>query len=424
MKNLMFAAAAAALLAVSGFSALPVNPDAMPEVGMVLDYLADVSAHNRILSGQESPFDMQYVRHIQRLTGKWPAIIGLDFYCEDTVSLRPGMIATAIEYWRAGGLVTICWHQHSPKESLPDAGGWESVRSSMSQDEFDQVVTPGTPLFERWAKNVDIIAAFLQELRDSGVIVLWRPYHEMNGSWFWWGGHRPSSFKRLWYNMYDRLTNRFGLNNLIWVWSPNNAVNAAYYLPEFVDVGGVDLYTSRRDDGRWRTQDATLSRILGDKPYSITECGLVPDPEYLRSLTGYSWFLVWAFGWCDNTAFGMPPGNGPGNRPEQLVELYLDPVCITRDELSMDPESIIDWPCLTMQPADLPNPFDPAVAAAGRAKAASRGQQVLAAADPRILGRGGCPWNGEQYASGISVVRVGNGKSARSRKQVHAHVHA
>lgn len=418
MKKPIIALMATALLAATGFTALPVNPEATPGVRKVLEYLGDVSAHNLILSGQESPFDMQYVSHIQKVTGKWPAIIGLDFYCEDTVSLRPGMVATALEYWRAGGLVTICWHQTSPLEMEPDAGGWESVQSSMSQEDFDQVVTPGTPLFYRWAANVDIIAPMLRTLRDSGVVVLWRPYHEMNGSWFWWGGHTPASFKRLWRNMYDRLTGLWGLDNLIWVWSPNYSVNAAYCVPELTDIGGVDLYTPLEKDGKWMTQDAELAGIMEGKPRSITECGLTPDPEVLGSKTGYAWFLVWAFGWCDNTAFGFPPGNGPGNTPERLRGLYLDPVCITRDELFVDPESLARPVAMAALPADLPNPFNHDAAGYGLN---SRVEHALAATDARIAGRGGMAHNVELYANWTPAYRLGNGKSARSRKTGHAH---
>ncbi len=421
MKNLIIASATAALLAVSGFTALPVNPDATPEARKVLDYLEDVRDHNKILSGQESPFDMQYARHIKEVTGKWPAIIGLDFYCEDTVSLRPGMIATAIEYWRAGGLVTICWHETSPKEMEPDAGGWESVRSSMSQKDFNEVVTPGTLLFDRWAANVDIIAAFLQELRDSGVVVLWRPYHEMNGSWFWWGGKEPSSFKKLWYNMYDRLTNCRGLDNLLWVWSPNTDVNAAYYQPELVDVGGVDHYTSIQEDDRWVAQDASLASFMGGKPYSITECGLTPDPECLQAATGYAWFLVWAFGWCDNTAFGMPPANGPGNTPDQLRGLYNHPVCITRDEVFEDLDILTEQTFLTAPHNDLPNPFVTVGDMYGVNIFKSGEKLVPGTMEVLISVKTGSSSNAGWYYIGILAYIPDRGKPVRTKKQINIH---
>ena len=52
--------------------------------------------------------------------------------------------------------------------------------------------------------------------------VLWRPYHEMNGDWFWWGKKTgPSGHRALWRMMYDRFVNYHGLNNLLWVWNAN-----------------------------------------------------------------------------------------------------------------------------------------------------------------------------------------------------------
>ena len=418
MEKLIMLLAAVALLAVSGFTALPVNIEATPEAKKVLAYLEAVSAHKRILSGQESPYDMQYARHIQQVTGKWPAIIGLDFYCEDTIAYRPEMIATAIEYWRAGGLVTICWHETSPKEAAPDAGGWESVRSSMSQRDFNEVVTPGTRLFDRWLANVDIIAAMLKELRDSGVVVLWRPYHEMNGNWFWWGNKKPSSYKKLWNNLYDRLTCDWGLDNLIWVWSPSSTSDAAKYLPELVDVGGVDHYTPERDDDKWVTQDASLSKIMNGKPRSIAECGLVPNPEALKAGTGYAWFLVWAFGWCDRTAFGRPPANGPGNTPEQLRDLYYHPVCLTRDEVFADLDTLTDWNNMTAAPEELPNPFGLAAAACVVGAPKNRGNQVAELAYARTQDYDGWPWELAEFMNNITAYLPGKGKQGRTRKSV------
>lgn len=66
------------------------------------------------------------------------------------------------------------------------------------------------------------IAKQLNRLRDAGVPVLWRPLHEASGGWFWWGAKGPEAYKKLWYYLYDQLTNVYGCNNLIWVWNGQN----------------------------------------------------------------------------------------------------------------------------------------------------------------------------------------------------------
>lgn len=60
-------------------------------------------------------------------------------------------------------------------------------------------------------------ANLLEKIRDAHVPILWRPFHELNGNWFWWGKQGPENFKRLWKTMYDYLVNKRKLNNLIWV---------------------------------------------------------------------------------------------------------------------------------------------------------------------------------------------------------------
>ena len=63
----------------------------------------------------------------------------------------------------------------------------------------------------------------LKELQDANVVVLWRPFHEMNGGWFWWGGKDPDEFIRVWRHMFDYFTKTKGLDNLLWVYGPTTA---------------------------------------------------------------------------------------------------------------------------------------------------------------------------------------------------------
>ena len=84
------------------------------------------------------------------------------------------------------------------------------------------MITPGSLIHERWKSQVDVIAWFLKQLQYAKVPVLWRPYHEMNGGWFWWGD-KPgeNGYKKLYRMMFDRFVNFHGLNNMIWVYNAN-----------------------------------------------------------------------------------------------------------------------------------------------------------------------------------------------------------
>jgi len=132
----------------------------------------------------------------------------------------------------------------------------------------------------------------IHELQAAGLPVLWRPLHEPEGAWFWWGAKGTEPFKQLWRLMYDRYTNHHGLNNLIWVlasehpdWYPGDDV---------VDIVGVDAYPDDRSDplvGRW---EPLVERFDGKKLLALTEFGGVPDVPAMQFLgVWWSFFASW-----------------------------------------------------------------------------------------------------------------------------------
>src|SRR5690349_8829219 len=97
----------------------------------------------------------------------------------------------------------------------------------------------------RWLKELDRVAEGLEQLKKAGVVVLWRPFHEMNGDWFWWNGKDPDTFIKLWRQMFDYFTTTKQLDNLLWVYSPNHGKKTTDYYPgdRYVDIVGLDAYT-------------------------------------------------------------------------------------------------------------------------------------------------------------------------------------
>ena len=118
-------------------------------------------------------------------------MIGLDYAEFRTGGLEFKVInRLAIEYARNGGLVTISAHLYNPAN--PKRGGLRDK----GVDTRDPALDPATRPISRWMEELDILAAGLKDLQDAGVVVLWRPFHEMNGDWFWWGGKDPEAFIR------------------------------------------------------------------------------------------------------------------------------------------------------------------------------------------------------------------------------------
>jgi mannan endo-1,4-beta-mannosidase len=158
-------------------------------------------------------------------------------------------------------------------------------------------------------RELDRLADGLQELKNAGVVVLWRPFHEMNGDWFWWCGKEPDSFIRVWRHMFDYFTKTKGLDNLLWVYAPNHGDKTAAYYPgdDYVDLIGLDAYTDFIDTNHIRGYPE-IARL--NKPFGFTEFGPhAPsnppgDYDYLRFLKGVQqsfprtvFFMSWNAKW-------------------------------------------------------------------------------------------------------------------------------
>ena len=90
-------------------------------------------------------------------------------------------------------------------------------------------------------RDIDAIAVELTKLRDAHVPVLWRPLHEAEGGWFWWGAQGPKNYVRLYRLLYDRLTKVHKLDNLIWVYTSGGKPEW-YPGDDVVDIIGADAY--------------------------------------------------------------------------------------------------------------------------------------------------------------------------------------
>lgn len=152
------------------------NPNADVNARKLYDYINDVYGTAIITGQQESTwmgspdYEMDY---IFEKTGKYPAIRGLDFMNNDFDSV----VQRSIEWHEKGGIVTICWHT-----GVISSGYQESKDDT---PDFDKLLTEGTDEYNEMIESWDKAAVALQGLRDAGVPVLWRPFHEFDGGWFW-----------------------------------------------------------------------------------------------------------------------------------------------------------------------------------------------------------------------------------------------
>jgi len=309
------------------------NPQANAKAREILAYIQGLSSRTdrKILSGEFTAFapkaTLALPEATYQQTGHWPAYIGVDYRNFDDGTIDSATAnRVALAYWRAGGLVEVSVHLRNPLDSTR-GGGLRDRNVNLSG-----LLVPGSPENAAWNGELDLVAAGLHELQQEGVVVLWRPFHEMNGAWFWWGKKPPEDFKRLWRYTFYYLTRSKGLDNLIWIYSPNMGPKAEDYYPggDTVDIVGLDAYTDNVD--RLHVWGYGALARLG-KPFGFGEFGphAPKDPpgdyDYRRWIPAVeqgfpltSFFMTWNGKWS-------PPNN------LHAREFFNDPMIVNREDL-------------------------------------------------------------------------------------------
>jgi mannan endo-1,4-beta-mannosidase len=332
----------------------PVNPAASPAAQRLLAYLA--SPHP-IISGQmlggfdgyealaTSPYRgitygyQTYVAGLAAAAGKWPGLVGVNFAknreCLDKNPYVPSQPSPfmdcanprldyrsayqaadqiLINYWNAGGLVTVMWQVSNPWTG-------QSAKDTNIPGNFADLYTPGTPMNQTFDHMLDELAAPLAELQQAGVVVLFRPYHEQNGNWFWWGYKGPDGqpsadqFSALWRYTFQYLTNTKGLNNLLWVYcvnrngGPTDKSDVLVFDPgaNYFDIAAVDDYKATPSDKPQNMRVAYEQITSLGKPFALAEYGplghFIDDPSHHfdwmdlvnvdKTYPGFAYFMAW-----------------------------------------------------------------------------------------------------------------------------------
>ncbi|MCR5427340.1 MAG: beta-mannosidase [Lachnospiraceae bacterium] len=316
----------------------PVNPNASDNVRRLMSYLADIYG-KQTLSGQfcDTGWHGKEFTVVNKVTGKNPAVLGLDFieYSPSRVANGSTSRATdfAIDFWKNGGIVNFCWHWNAPEKYLKDP--WYSgFYTQYTTIDLKKIMNgEDAEGYELLMEDIDAIAQQLLILQENDVPVIWRPLHEASGGWFWWGASGPEAYKQLYILLYDKLTNEYGLNNLIWLW---NGQSAAWYPgDQYVDIIGWDIYPGEHEYG---SQIGTFLKSVEcaeneTKMVVLSENGCVPDPELmLRDGAMWGYWCTWGGEFvAGNTAVYVY--SDQYTESEALAKFYENDIVITLDEL-------------------------------------------------------------------------------------------
>jgi mannan endo-1,4-beta-mannosidase len=197
----------------------------------------------------------------------------------------------------------------------------------------------------------------LHKLRDKGVVVIFRPYHEMNGGWFWWG--KQDGLGELWDALYEELTVKEKLDNLVWAFSiDREAPDAARYFPKKhkPDLVGTDMYEPDPATPKFAGAKTILGKLAPTTPFAFTEVGLAPTQKVLDELNP-AYVLLWG----DNLNIGWTKdGNCPScNKPEAVSAFMNLPRVVSLGELPQAFRSTISKGVTNPTPLHKPNPICP-----------------------------------------------------------------
>lgn len=229
-----------------------------------------------------------------------------------------------INQYQRGGVIELSWHPYNP---VTGKNAWDPSGTPVKE-----ILIGGSQhtKFVGWLKTV---ATFLRSLKTSDgklVPIIFRPWHEMGGSWFWWGSKSctPEEYKQLYVYTHDFFTKQLKINSLVWAYSPNSGCDdyLKYYPGDkYVDLLGIDIYDFDADNAKYQKglkhDLAELQRIGEEhnKLIALTETGAqqLPDPNWftqtfwsVASQCPISYVLFWRNAWDnDKEMYISAPGH-------------------------------------------------------------------------------------------------------------------
>lgn len=313
-----------------------VNKNASESAKRLMSYLTDIYGEN-ILSGQycdTGQFGKEFTV-VNKVTGKYPAVLGLDFIEYSPSRVENGSSSKATEYaksfWENGGIVTFCWHWNAPGKYLTGEW-WSGFRTESTNIDLAKIMNgEDEEGYQLLMDDIDAIAKQLLILQEADVPVLWRPLHEASGGWFWWGASGPEAYKKLYILLYDKLTNEYGINNLIWLW---NGQDAEWYPgDEYVDIIGEDIYPGEHVYTSQVNKFLEAANYTQGKMVVMSENGCVFDPELAkRDQAMWGMFCTWGTEFVAKST-SIYSYSEQYTEKDMLKKAYDSDIVITLDEL-------------------------------------------------------------------------------------------
>lgn len=363
------------------------DADATATTKSLYSYLKGLSAANQVLFGHQNDTHKCVGKNdgvysdTKDITGSISGIVGIDSLALTGAELGltdvSAAVAKSVEISKKaaseGAIITLSTHMpnmsNAKIKATPDGkykydfSGCDFTESKDLSNNCARESLPGGKYNAQFTAYMDIIADYALALQAENIPVLYRPYHENSGSWFWWGAATTDveTYNALFRYTEDYLTSK-GVHNFIYVYSPNGPISSEeeyakrYPGDDYVDIVGFDYYNdynsypaeysdSFMDSLRTTCQVVKSFADKRGKVAAIAETGVRvmkadgSDIEGIlvknNPIKGQNWyskvnqiakeagmpyFLVWAnFG---DTNFYIPYKNG--DKGQELINEFID----------------------------------------------------------------------------------------------------
>lgn len=294
-----------------------VDANSTDETSSLYSYLMGVGKSDKVIFGHQNDthhkggkLDGGTNSDTKDVTGSIAGLVGIDTLSFTGAELEGGVEAAAnvsINAANEGGIVTLSCHmpnfQVVKNRELNSDGTYDysGYSPGVTSGNIVERIMPDGDLNDVFTGYLDIIADYGLQLQEQGVPVLFRPFHENNGSWFWWGKAfcDEEAYKNLFRYTVEYLRDVKGVHNFLYVYSPNGPFeDEAEYLSrypgdEFIDVIAFDMYHDNptEDDVWMDIFKETIELVQGlankrGKLSTVSETGM----RVMSSLGGEDYF--------------------------------------------------------------------------------------------------------------------------------------
>jgi len=297
---------------------------------------------------------------VKSVTGSHPAVIGVDFSGlsgkpEEMIAREKDKLKTIIsDTYNRGGVITVAWHFNNPVSNTSFYWNDSTVTPAVKN------IIPGASHHEKYKHILTTIAALARSVKGNDgklVPMIFRPYHEFDGDWFWWGKSHCTAeeFKALWKFTVIYLRDSLKVHNFIYAFSPDNTFTTeAQYLERypgdaFVDMLGMDNYGDfgrygkyNLDSGIIKLKIVSACAMKKGKLAAFTETGLesIPNTTWwtgtlLKAVQAKKMQLTYVLVWRNDATSAThfyAPFPGQVSVPD-FLKFYDDPYTLFEKDL-------------------------------------------------------------------------------------------